>query len=179
MDDYVAMQPVIPLPAPQSAKRRRVDLRPWRILLGLVVAPMLGAAIMAWAVSALDGMLADEERQMDWGNVAMLFFSPSLWSLAAGLLYLQTITRARNTIARYECLLLGCASGFLAPMVLAVGGDLLVRARVPDLSGSAIGFLSMGGLIALPFGLFGGWVFWRLGVRPATVPPADYAAVFD
>jgi hypothetical protein len=55
----------------------------------------------------------------------------------------------------------------------------LFRAVWPALNWNDIGFFSILGAITLPFGLFGGWVFWRLGVRPATAPTQDLAAVFD
>jgi hypothetical protein len=31
----------------------------------------------------------------------------------------------------------------------------------------------------MPFGLLGGWIFWRLGVRPAIITVGDVSPVFD
>jgi len=163
------------MPEKRSTQRRRAGLRQWRLLL----APLLGAIVMTWAIVLLDDLFAEEEKRMQWRDLAIALSSPSLWSLVSGIAYLQTVTRMRDQIARYECLLLGCVSGFLWPVAMDIGSNLLFHGHLPALQWNAISAYSIGGLFTLPFGLFGGWVFWRLGVRPASPPAMNYAAVFD
>jgi hypothetical protein len=178
MDDFMEMRPVTPVPERPSTQRRFVDLRMWRILPALIVAPMLGAALMAWGLCVMNEVFAEDGDRMSTSTVAMLFFSPSLWSVISGLAYLWTITRTRGTIARVECFLLGCWSGFLAPMCIGIG-DRLLRGLASDMDWLEIGFFSLAGLIALPFGLLGGWLFWHLAIRPSIERAMDYAPVFD
>jgi len=179
MDDISAFRPVVPLADKQANTRQRAHLGLGRVLLGLAVAPLLGAVVMTWAFHALDGLFAEEESRLDWRSLAAMLFSPSLWSVISGLAYLQTVTRMRGQIARYECLLLGCASAYLMPLALTAGSDIIFYARYPDPSWRDLQYFALFDLITLPFGLFGGWVFWRLGIRPATAPTTDFAAVFD
>jgi len=178
MQDFVSLQPIIPMPERQPAKRRRQDLQLPRVLLALVVAPLLGGAIMT-ALFYLAGTIERDESVMLWDDLAMSAFSPSVWSLVCGFAYLQTMTRLRGQIARHECLLLGFGSSFLFPSALFSGMPLLHGAPPQWFAWGDFQYLAMFGLICAPFGVFGGWLFWRLGIRPAKAPTTDFAAVFD
>jgi hypothetical protein len=179
MDDTTSFRPVMPIPDKGTSRRRRADLRLRRLLQALAVAPLLGAAGMTWGFHFLDGIFSEADKRLDWGDLILTLFSPSLWAVISGLAYLQTVTLFRDQIARAECLLLGCGSGYLMPAALMAGNDIIFHVRYPDPSWDDLKFLALFSLITLPFGLFGGWVFWRLGVLPATETPADFAAVFD
>jgi H+/Cl- antiporter ClcA len=79
-----------------------------------------------------------------------------------------------------ECLLLGCISGFLLPFGMEFGTNFLfMQFWTPHWNREDTLIFSFLGLICAPFGLFGGWVFWRFGIRPATAPTRELAPVFD
>jgi hypothetical protein len=178
MQDFASLQPIIPVPDRQPAKRRRKNLRMPRVLLALIVAPLLGGVIMTF-LFYLISTIGRNESLMRLDDLAMSVISPSLWSLVCGLAYLQTITRWRGEIARYECLLLGFGSSFLFPSAL-FGSMPLLRGEPPQwFEWGDLQYLAMVGLICAPFGVLGGWLFWRLGIRPAKAPTTDFAAVFD
>jgi hypothetical protein len=169
------MLPVISMAEPHSTERRGADLRIGRVLLGLAVAPLLGAALMTLGIylaSFFDGSVR-------WKDLALAMLAPIVWSVICGLAYLQTIARLRDRIAQPECLLLGCASSLLLPFVLDLAGTLLLRGHFAIVDWKHLKVYAFAGLFSLPFGLFGGWVFWHLGVRPAETAPRDFAPVFD
>jgi hypothetical protein len=178
MDDYAALQPVIPTAEKQSTTRQRAHLRLWPIVLGLFLAPLPGAAILTWLLYLVIQFDQGDDG-VRWYQLAISMLSPSLWSLVCGFAYLQTISRFRHRIARHECLLLGCGSAFLMPFGMALIGILVFSDQLAGASWNDLSGFLIAGLFSLPFGLFGGWVFWRLGVRPATAPTGDFAAVFD
>jgi hypothetical protein len=39
--------------------------------------------------------------------------------------------------------------------------------------------LAAAAILFAPVGLLNGWLFWRIGVRPAAMPEPDVGAVFD
>ncbi len=178
MDDRAAMSPLIPAADAQPAERRFDDLSWLFILAALTAAPLLGTATLTWGVSFLEGIFGEDGSRMQWSDLTILLLSPSVWALISGLAYLHIVSRTRGFIARYECLLLGGGSAFLAPFVFVTCVE-LCRFRLPNVTWSEIQFIAMIGLLALPFGLFGGWVLWCFGVRPATPATRNFAAVFD
>jgi len=175
MDDHTTMLPVISVAERLSAEPRRADLPTGRVLLGLALAPLPGAALMTLGIylaSALD----DSVRVTD---LVILMLSPVVWSVICGFAYLRIIASKRGQIARSECLLLGCVSSLLMPFVYDVSGALLLHGSLLVVDPAHLRQYAIAGLFSLPFGLFGGWVFWRVGVHPAAAPMRDYAPVFD
>jgi uncharacterized membrane protein len=175
MDDYTTMRPVIPVADPVATERRGADLRLGRVLLGLAVAPLLGAALMTLGIylaSFFDGSVR-------WKDLALAMLAPIVWSVFCGLAYLQTIARLRERIAQQDCLLLGSASSLLLPFIIDLAGTLLLRGHFATVDWAHLKIYACAGLFSVPFGLFGGWVFWRLGVRPAEAAARDFAPVFD
>jgi hypothetical protein len=170
-----ALLPVAVKPAASPTARRRVDLR-WRGIIGaLLVAPLLGTLVVHLLMNLIVPGAVEPMRKIVFWTVA-----PSLWSLLWGLAYLQTVTRLRRRIGRVECLLLGCISGFMLPFAMEFGTNLLfMQFWTPHWNWEDTPIFSFLGLICAPFGLFGGWVFWRFGIRPATAPTRDLAPVFD
>ena len=51
--------------------------------------------------------------------------------------------------------------------------------ETPGFRIAAIFMSTIVGFTFIPFGLLSGWVFWRIGVRPAQEPGLQAAAVFD
>jgi hypothetical protein len=170
-----ALLPVASTPATSPTIRRRADLRWRRIIIALLVAPLLGTLVMHLLITLITPGSVEPMRKLAFWTLA-----PSLWSLLCGLAYLQTVTRMRRRIGRVECLLLGCVSGFLLPFAMEFGTNLLfMQFWTPHWNWEDTPIFSFLGLITLPFGLFGGWVFWRFGIRPAITPMRDLAPVFD
>jgi hypothetical protein len=179
MHDHTTMLPVIPVDDdPPSSEPRSADLPLSRVLLALAVAPLLGSVLMTLGIGFVDSMLP-QDRGIQWRYLALSLALPSLWSVLCGLAYLRTVTRLRGQIARSECLLLGCACGLLMPFAMDGVDTLIWHAQLPQMTWSELKAYSIGGLFTLPFGLFGGWVFWRLGVRPTPAPLPNFAVVFD
>jgi hypothetical protein len=175
MHDHTTMLPVISVDEPESGEPRSADLPLGRVLLALAVAPLLGATLMTLGIS-IASPYHDGTR---WPELALSMLAPVAWSLICGLAYLRTIARMRDQIARAECLLLGCGSGLLLPFVIDVTGTLFLLERLPTVDWTHIKVYLLAGLFTLPFGLFGGWVFWRIGVRPAMPRTRDLSGVFD
>nr|WP_298681979.1 hypothetical protein [uncultured Dongia sp.] len=102
-----------------------------------------------------------------FGVVAAVIYIPSLvWSLVAGAAYMLFVVRRRGRISSPECLLIGAIVAFALPSVL-----LAIIGLNESLSGRTGGFGSGwissqilsalgGGLLLIPSGIFGGWVFW-------------------
>jgi hypothetical protein len=132
----------------------RVDLQWPRLMFALFVSPLLGTLVMGLVIALVSSRPLNEPDT--FRRFVLWMLGPFLWSLLCGVAYLQSVTRIRGQIARSECLLIGCLCAFVLPFVLTMADSL-----------------------TLPFGLFGGWVFWRLGVRPAEAPTRDFAPVFD
>jgi hypothetical protein len=113
------------------------------------------------------------------------------WSLTAGSAVLLLIGRLRGTVRRGDCLLLGAGLAFTLPLIANVADTLIdwATAAQNDPDGWTTRafeplpspFLLMLSAFLTPFGVLGGWVFWRAGVRPAAMPPVDaeVATVFD
>jgi hypothetical protein len=175
MDDYITMRPVIPVAERESGEPRRADLPLGRVMLALAVAPLLGAAVMTFGIY-LASFFGDSLR---WKDLVLSMLAPVVWSVICGLAYLQTIARLRKRIVLAECLLLGGASSLLLPLVLDLAGAVLLRGHFTTLDWEHLKIYVFAGLFSLPIGLFGGWVFWCLGVRPAEAATRDFAPVFD
>ncbi|WP_459859114.1 hypothetical protein [Dongia sp. agr-C8] len=112
-----------------------------------------------------------------------------VWSMLAGTVFLLVLAWMRGALRRGDCLLLGVLLAFTLPFAAFLadaGVDWLTGATAPeavswdDLEGpsnrSAALFIS---IVLIPFGALGGWIFWRVGVRPAQSRPIDVAPVFD
>jgi len=112
--------------------------------------------------------------------IGLIFFGVS-WQMVGGWAYLLLIVRTRGKIGRSECLLLGIALMLLLPVLLF----LLVFAGPggADAAEALAGFtppwilISLG--VFLVFGLISGGLLWWVGVRPAKLPVATQASVFE
>ncbi|WP_395019920.1 hypothetical protein [Dongia sp.] len=176
MHDHTTMLPVIPVDEPVPIGPRTADLPLGRVLLALAVAPLLGAALMTLGVHLVN---AFEGSGVGWKDLTLSMLAPIAWSMICGMTYLRTVSRLRDQIAWHECLLLGCASSFLMPLVYDIVGTLLLQGRFPLLDWAHLKNYAFAGLFTLPFGLLGGWLFWRIAVRPADIAMRDLSGVFD
>jgi uncharacterized membrane protein len=158
-------------------QRRWPDLRGGRLCLGLVLGPVATAAIVV-AIGSFDEDTAEREILLGGAGIVIVGIA---WSLIAGWIYLLAVTRWRGRITRAECLLLGIAISIFLPiafllLVYGVSGSDGIAGMFSGLDGPE-------GLIAIVLltltGWLGGWLFWRVGVRPAPAPAPDLAPVFD
>jgi len=176
-----------------GVEQQRPGLRAWRdlskirLLIGLAFAPVppfvLGALIMTMLGASL--FLTSL-----WPILA----AAEIWSMLGGMIFLL-MSRLRGFVRRAHCLLLGAflaASLPSAAMVTSKAIDRMFSATAGQeqsaedfefernflgpSDGEVVFYL---GLILIPFGTLGGWVFWRVGVRPAPMPAPDVAAVFE
>jgi hypothetical protein len=154
-------------------QRRWLDIDMRGLALGLALGPLLPGALGGLVLMAMD-------KNPTVGELLAAFVGTLLvaeiWWIGGSLAYLLPVPRRRGRITRRECLLLGTILGGVAPLfsvliVTAIGalvlspaygyGDYLSYA-LPDLL-----FSLVAGLVWAPFGLFGGWLLWRIAVRPA------------
>jgi len=102
------------------------------------------------------------------------------WSLLGGWTYLLAVVRSRGKIGRGECLVLGIGLMDMLPLaLLALVGALSGRQAMEEMYGSpGSSVIATTALMLSVIGLLAGWLFWRVGVRPAPVPEPDVSAVF-
>jgi hypothetical protein len=171
----------------------RPNQRPWRdlsklrLFLGLAFAPVLPIGLGSLILLMLEsGFL--------WSGVGSVLAAAETWSMLVGTFYL-ILARRRGVIRRAHCLLLGAFLAFSLPAAVYVTSKAVDWAYGPPLTDdsadpsidfdedfhgpSDAGLMAIIGLFLIPFGTIGGWVFWRVGVRPAQPKEADVATVFD
>jgi hypothetical protein len=144
-------------------QRRWRDLSKRRLFLDLTVVPIPSVIIGIVMIILIDGL----------GPVSQAL------TVSAGI---------RGVLSRAECLILGAAAAVTLPSVaeslsilvdwITIGGDF--ASEEPwgsDASTRILGIALSIGLV--PFGLLGGWLFWRLAVRPTVTTVGDVAPLFD
>jgi hypothetical protein len=168
-------------PQPAEHQRRWKDLRLSKLAMGLCLAPilpMLVSMLPIW-LFVYEGEPAPVGRALLYIGYYMAIVV--FWSLASGLAAVWIVARGRGLIGRTTCLLLGCTGAFLLPIFAAFVGGLIKQLRGLPLSLDVedLQVFCLLGFAALPFGLVGGWLFWRIGVRPAVRKTVDIASAFD
>ena len=175
------------LAALTPSRRRWRDLTKRRLALGLFVAPILPVTGGGMLMRVLDPFGDTLDLATFCGAVLA---AAILWSLAIGALYFVLIPRRTGVIGRASCLLLGiglAASLPVAAALVAFGVNALSTHSPEDDVAMAFGLLPRDlyglavivSLALIPFGALGGWVFWRVGVRPASPGASDLAGVFE
>ena len=163
-----------------AGPRRWQDLRFSRLLVGLMLAPvvpiLLTAPILFYYMhTAHDPFLFDWQVAYTVAYVVVA----EMWSIITGLLWLYTVTRWRGRLGRLGCIILGAVCSFLFPVLTTFGGALIYE--TDDLGrwmNEAAVMTVMVGLMAVPAGLLGCWVFWRISVHPEAPPPQELAPIF-
>jgi len=172
-----------------SAKHERAhqrhwrDLAKWRLLFGLAVAPVLPIALGALLLILLESGIV-------LTSFGVVLAAAEIWSLPIGTLFLA-LARRHRFVRRAHCFLLGAFLAFSLPaavMLTSKAVDWIDGAAPAEVDaddaiafhGSSDGALVfLLGLVLVPFGTMGGWVFWRVGVYPAQPRALDVAAVFE
>jgi len=174
------------LEALTPSRRRWRDLGKRRLALAIVVAPILPVACGGMLIRLLDPFGDALDIAAFCGAV---LGAAIVWSLIVGFLYFMLVPRRTGVIGRAGCLLLGIVLAFSLPLATALvltavntftrspedDVTMMFGAMPSDLFGLAV----MIGLALIPFGALGGWIFWRVGVRPASTAIRDFATVFE
>jgi hypothetical protein len=170
----------------RATQRRWGDLRKRRLLLGLAAAPVPSVAVGMVLVLIMSGEFV--LRMLAEATIAILL-AAVIWSLVVGWAYLLVVARWRGVIGRIECLLLGVAAAFVLPPLaellsividwITASPDMHIPGDPWDTAGFISAFFVFLSIALMPFGLLGGWIFWRVGVRPAVTTVGDVAPVFD
>jgi hypothetical protein len=168
-------------------ERRRRDLRLWRLVLGLALAPAPAGGL----VLAAEGAIRRPPLVHFLWEARVVFESSVLWSLIAGFAYLAAVTLWRRRISRAECLALGAVSAVLFPPAVlayrhfappALLALLALKPHTDPFSAEFPDWRDLADWVALAlcasFGFLGGWIFWGVGIRPAPLPPPEISA-FD
>lgn len=161
--------------------------RSWRDLGKLRLAGALLAASLPWILAgAVGASIGRSERPNGFtiSELSSALVVLELWYLVLGFTYLFGVSRRRGRIDRRDCLWLGTLLTCLFAVFIASVGPLFT----PDGSWTGLGLGSffsnlLGaivlGIVIVPAGLLSGWIFWRVGVRPAKTSELDSVAVFE
>jgi hypothetical protein len=171
----------------QSNRRLWRDLSKKRLLIGLALSPLGPWIIGVVLIAALGG-------EVGFGILGVLIVgalaAAMVWSLIGGGAYVFLISRWRGAVRRAECFLLGIVLAASLPFAAEYAGrgvdwitGTAAEAEPPgdDMfeAPTDLAFAVVASILLVPFGALGGWVFWRVGVRPAQPKLADVAPVFD
>jgi hypothetical protein len=157
----------------RPSQRRWQDLRTWRLCLGLCFGPIvLSALLFGMALTDAEATTKD----FLWIPVALAM--GIVWSQIGGWIYLLAVARPRGRIARGECQLLGVGLIDLIPVLAlffafimnVLGASFLGDLKERPWLTAAV--LAVTEIVCSLIGLLGGWLFWRVGVRPAPAPDA-------
>jgi len=170
-------------------ERERPSQRQWRdlskrwLLCGLVLAPLPPIALGAMILLLFGAGIVFTAL---WPVLA----AAEIWSMLGGVLFLLAC-RWRGGVRRAHCLLLGAFLAFSLPAATLLTSktiDAFTSApHAEEFDEEELAFhgpsdgtlVFLLGLILIPFGTLGGWVFWRVGVYPARPRVIDVATVFD
>ncbi len=161
------------------------DLSKWRLFFGLAFAPVLPVVLGAMILLVLGG-------GMVFLPLGWILAAAETWSMLVGTMFL-IVARLRGGVRRAHCFLLGAFLAFTLPFAVYLASNAVDRifGATPsaedmddDLGVSFHGpsdgaLFSLLGLVLVPLGTLGGWVFWRVGVYPARPKVVDVAPVFD
>lgn len=168
-----------------EAERHWSDLRLWRLVVALVLAPLPAAVAMQ--------VLALTEKPLTLDHflweVRVTLESSVLWSVIAGLTYLFAVTFWRKRLRRTECLVWGVVAGVLFPYAVLAYRHLASTmflellalkphtdpfpGELPDLTDLAEDLWIA---LCAAFGLLAGWILWGVGAQPAPMPTTDIDA---
>jgi hypothetical protein len=158
-----------------SLKRAWLAVNKARMVFGLAGAPIFPCAVF-WIWAGL---------QTDIGLIGELiltsFISTALgmcWFIGVGSLFLTWLGRRYGVVERFNCLALCATLTFSMPLVSAFIGFGI--GPLPDVTES-LGIIlasAISGLTLAPLGMIGGWVLWRIAIRPAARPLQEIAEVF-
>ena len=153
-----------------------------RLAMALVVSPLtpivLVGAYLSYSWFSPEGL---RHTDMTNGLLTLVVYGAAgeVWALVIGSIAVFGICRYIGKISRMSCLLLGVLGTASFPSVAMLAIDALFASRSVPLPTAQVvsAVLFIGSLGGIPLGLLGGWIFWRLGVRPPLLH--NVAPVFD
>jgi drug/metabolite transporter (DMT)-like permease len=150
----------------KSSYRHWQDLRLSRMLIGLLAAPIFGILV------ALLGVFLLGEVPLPPSLLIAASLTAELWSVVGGLLWLYTIVRSRGGLGLKGSITMGVVCAVILAIAALFIGILAVD-TTPSWIDAFLGLLAA--LPTLVAGAAGGWIFWRISVRPLIVT----SEVFD
>ncbi|WP_395019917.1 hypothetical protein [Dongia sp.] len=157
----------------ESLQRAWRDVNKAHVVFGLALAslaPVAPSAIFIW-------LTADDAGAFDWIGFLSIFGIATFWFVAGGSLFLFWHGHRTSTVERFDCLSLCASVSALLPAATGLTVAVLTSDLHPPSFGLVLGLAFVGLCLALP-GLFGGWLLWRIAIRPAARPLREIAEVF-
>jgi hypothetical protein len=158
-----------------SLQRAWRDVNKARVVFGLGLAPIFPSAI-SWTWT---GLTTDNVDIDDFIFTSIVSTGLGMcWCIGVGSLFLLWLGRTYGLVGRFNCLALCGTLTFSMPLVTSLiafstGPHRSITENVGTILGSAVI-----GLGLAPLGIFGGWVLWRIAIRPAAVPVQEMAEIF-
>ena len=148
-----------------------------RVLIGLAFSSVLPIALslpLFWLVM-LEGSPVSFKSI---ASFALYGAAVEVWAIAVGLVGVFGVLRRRGRVSRRGLLLMTGLGAFFVPTAGLIAGSTF--RGPPDIDVlSMAAFFGILGIAGIPFGLIGGWIFWRFSVRPAPISTATEARAFD
>jgi hypothetical protein len=159
---------------PDSLQRSWGDVNKARVVFCLAAAGILPTALFwLWIGLEPDDFAAPIVTGIVFSAFAMT------WFVGAGSLFLFWLGQTHGVVERFNCLALCATLSFFMPLVvLLVAVGLSPSQTGADFIMWVIFGAGFGGLVVSPLGLIGGWILWRIAIRPAARPLKEIAEVF-
>jgi hypothetical protein len=183
------MRPEIEMPMPTNRRRRSWELtetqghplqRAWstvnkaRMVFGLAAAAIVPCAAF-WFLLGTNADHGFDAAMIDIAEIAAIGMC---WFIGVGSLFLAWAGRTYGAVSRFNCLALCATLTFSMPLFLLLVSDTVNPS--PDAGDAFYQILGAAfvGMIPTPINLLGGWLLWRVAIRPAAVPLEELAEVF-
>jgi|AraplaMF_Col_mMF_1032025.scaffolds.fasta_scaffold00492_11 predicted membrane channel-forming protein YqfA (hemolysin III family) len=162
-------------PDEDSLQRAWREVRKASVVFGLAVASLPPAAPFV----ALLGFASADDFAISDMVIPFLYLIglAMFWFIGAGSFFLFWHGKRLEIVERFDCLSLCATLTFLLPTIISLGA-LFFTDELDMGSPGTILALGLVGLCVTPLGMFGGWMLWRIAIRPAERPLQDIAEVF-
>jgi hypothetical protein len=157
----------------ESLQRAWPDVNKAHVALGLALASLAPIAPSAIIVS----LIMDSASVFDLVGLLYMVVIATFWFVAAGLLFLFWHGHRTATVERFDCLSLCASVSALLPAMTGSTLAALTNDLQPPSFALVLG-MAFFGLCLAPPGVFGGWLLWRIAIRPAARPLREIAEVF-
>jgi len=158
-----------------SLHRSWREVRKANVVFGLAVASLPPVAPFI----AFMGFVTVEDFALSDIVIPFLFLIglAIFWFIAAGSFFLFWHGKRLEIVERFDCLSLCATLTFMLPTIISLSA-LVFTDKLDMGSPGTILVLGLAGLFLTPLGMFGGWMLWRIAIRPAARPLREIADVF-